>query len=151
MRRLASRKGRIAGSAAGIVTLVAVFFLPFASVPGYIQQGSTLYSAFSGATTSLPLIEKGVFSQSVAITLILIVTGLLVIISGLAGFFPLGSAVIGISGMLLVTFAPFLTVSASSAMTLDPGTGYYTVWAMCIASVGAALTGRGKREDLPAD
>ena len=137
--------GRVAGTAAGVITLLAAFLIPFGSIPGFVQQGSTLYSAFSSATLSLPQVPKEQSMLAAEATIVTIVAGILIIVAGVLGAFPLGSGVLGISGMTLLTAFAFIADKMSLSSLLSFGTGYYLILVASIAAVAISLAGRRGR------
>lgn len=136
------RLGRIVGIAIGIVILLTVFFVPFAAIPGYVEHGETLFSAFSGALAGIPPAQSSGTAQEVAAVLVLAVAGLILTIAGVAGIFPLGTGALGVSGMAMLTFGPYFTGHASSLAGLTLDVGYYVLWAASILALAMAFVGR---------
>lgn len=136
------RLGRLVGIGIGIVILLVVFFVPFAAIPGYVEHGETLYTAFSGALANVPQVQNsGSFADAGAI-LLLAVAGLLITIAGIVGIFPLGTGVLGAVGMSLLTFGPYFTghVSNYSAVSFD--IGFYALWIASVAALVMTFVGK---------
>ncbi len=131
--------GRVAGSAAGVVILLAAFLIPFGAIPGYIPHGSTLYSAFSNATVGLPQVQREQSTAAIESTLITIVAGVLLIVAGILGAFPMGSGVLGISGMTVITIGPYLTGNLSLSSLLSQNMGYYILWTASISALALSF------------
>lgn len=136
------RLGRLVGIGIGIVILLVVFFVPFGAIPGYVQHGDTLYTAFSGAMANVPQVQNsGSFADAGAI-LVLAVAGLLLLIAGIVGIFPLGTGVLGAVGMALLTVGPYFTghISSYSAASFD--IGFYALWVASIAALVMSFVGK---------
>jgi hypothetical protein len=125
--------GRIVGIGTGIVMLIGVFLLPYTSTTdtsslfGFVQPLLSNLNALS----SLP-------ADAVAMTYVLIIGFLLVAIGGFVGFFPLGSGVLGVVGMAILTLAPTLITTAAPQYR-SFGFGFYLMWAGAIGGLVAAF------------
>ncbi len=136
------RAGRIAGTVTGIAMLVALFLIPFGTIPGFIAHNSTLYSAFRNATTGLPQMQSA-GNAEIAATFITIAAGILILIAGLLGAFPLGSGIIGILGMTVLTAGAYSTLGISSSSGMTFGPGYYIIWVASAAAFCFSFLLRG--------
>lgn len=83
-----------------------VFFVPFAALPGYVQHGETLFSAFLTAVVNLPHMQDTGTAGEVAAALIVVITGLVTMLARRVGINPLVSGVLGVCGMGMLTAAP---------------------------------------------
>jgi hypothetical protein len=131
--------GRMLGIVLGLVILVSIFLLPFGTT-----NTQTLYG------TAGPLISNlgGVQASGTATATfdyILIIAFVLLIIAGLVGLFPLGTGVLGIVGMAMITVAPY-AVFPNGPVKLDPGTGFYVIWAASVLALGASFWHGKKKE-----
>lgn len=134
--------GRIFGTASGMLMLAAFFLLPFAAISGYTFQGETLYSAFSVAVTNLPQSEGGGAAGFALPPLVLIASGILIMVAGLAGAFPRGSGILGTTAMTIMTTAPYFTGAASSYVFSSFYSGFYIIWVTAVVAIIASLLGR---------
>ena len=125
--------GRIVGIGTGIVMLISVFLLPYTSTP----DGTSLFAIVQPLLTNLNAVSTYP-SELVAITYVVIIGFLLVAIGGVVGFFPLGSGVLGVIGMALLTFAPILIVNAPMQYRAF-GLGFYLAWVGAIGGLVAAF------------
>ena len=92
-----------------------IYFVPFAALPGYVQLGKTLFSAFSTTVVNLPHTQDTGTASEVASALIVVITGLVIIPAGCGGINSLGSGVLGVCGMGMLTANPYLTGHLSSS------------------------------------
>ena len=125
------------GIVLGLVILASIFALPFGN------GSTTLYGSV------FPLISNisGVQSQGTAqatYDYILIIAFILLVIAGVVGLFPLGTGVLGVVGMAMITVAPYLVNPGS---TLGTGVGFYVIWIASIASLGASFW-HGKKKQM---
>lgn len=139
------RLGRLIGIGIGIVILAMVFFVPFATLPGYVQHGETLFSAFSIAVVNLPNTQDTGTASQVAAALIVVISGLVIMLAGCVGIYPLGAGVLGVCGMGLLTAGPYLTGHLSSYSASNFDIGFYVIWALSIAALAMTFVGR----DIP--
>ncbi|MEM4297017.1 MAG: hypothetical protein QW815_01450 [Nitrososphaerota archaeon] len=136
--------GRILGAFMGVLILIIIFTLPFTSDPSI-----TLFEI------TLPLLENinlipGLGDQAtVFFAYILIFSFILLVIAGIVGIFPLGTGILGVIGMGLITLAPFFFLPGTVTQPLW-GLGYYMIWAASIVSlVGSFWHGKPKQPPQP--
>jgi uncharacterized protein YfaP (DUF2135 family) len=125
--------GRIIGLGTGIMMLISVFLLPYTST----TDASSLFTLVQPLLSNLGAISTFP-AETIAMTYVLIIGFLLVAIGGVVGFFPLGSGVLGIVGMALLTVAPTLIVNTPTQYRAF-GLGYYFTWAGAIGGLIAAF------------
>ena len=125
--------GRILGIVMGLVILLAVFALPLGEASG----GGTLYGMAGPLLANTAMAQTGTPGQ-IIYNYILILSFVLLVIAGVVGVFPLGTGVLGVVGMALLTIAPYLGFPTSSA-TIPEGIGFFVIWAASIVSLGAAF------------
>lgn len=129
--------GRILGAAMGIIILISVFVLPFGSLPGVPDTSSTLFSGFQKVVSHVAAVEAAGDADLLATDFMLIVAVLILTIAGLTGIFPLGSGVLGLIGMGMLTVSPYLNNDLTPNITW--GIGYYTIWVASFVSIAAAF------------
>lgn len=135
------------GAIAGGVIVVAFFLLPFASLSGVVPRGSTLFGALSNAVTNLPQTQTGGSLNELVAALILTVAGLLILVAGIVGAFPLGSGVLSVFGMTMVTLGPYIIGQAGTVGFSDFGTGYFAIWAAAILVLAISFAHKGESEE----
>ena len=118
-----------------------VFFVPFAALPGYVQHGETLFSAFLTAVVNLPHMQDTGTASEVAAALIVVITGLVTMLARRVGINPLGSGVLGVCGMGMLTAAPYLTGQLSSCSASNFDEGFYVIWVLSTAGLAVAFVG----------
>lgn len=131
--------GRILGIIVGIVILVAVFALPFLNVPSELTSSPTLFGLASFFLGNLGLIQQSGSQTLIALAYVLIAAFVLLTIAGVVGFFPLGSGVIGIIAMAIITVAPFVIFPEMQLGLSSVGIGYFVAWAASIVALGASF------------
>lgn len=136
------RLGRIVGVFIGLAMLLVVFLVPFAAIPGYVQRGETLYTAFSGALAGVSQVQSGNTAGNAGAVLLLAIAGLIITIAGCIGFFPLGAGVLGVVGMGMLTAGPYFTGQISSFSAVSFGPGFYILWVASVAALVMAFVGR---------
>jgi len=127
--------GRILGLLAGIVILVAVFALPF----GPAMDSPTLYGSVRPLLENLGAIQQSGDQAMIALTYVLIGAFILLAIAGVVGIFPLGSGVIGIIAMVVITLAPTLIYPGAEFSLATYGVGYFVAWIASIVALGASF------------
>jgi len=75
---------------------------------------------------------------------ILITAFFLLVIAGFVGIFPLGTGVLGIVSMAMITVGPILIYPSLGSPSY--GTGFYVAWAASIVSLGASFLHRRGRD-----
>ena len=121
----------------GVVILAAIFLLPFNSG----SSPFTLFERVSPLISDISAVQSGP-ATGIAFNYILIIAFILLIIAGVVGLFPLGTAVLGIVGLAMVTVAPFLGLPGIGGYV----TGYYLAWvASIVALAGSFWHRRGKQ------
>ena len=129
----------------GLGTLASALILPF-----YIGKNATppvtLYQAFSSVFQNLGNLQTQQIQSSAPVALVM-AAGALVIASGLLGVFPLTSAILGVSGMLMLTILPFLADSGFSPGLFASGTGFWVIWLTSLCNfIPASILGRRRPE-----
>jgi hypothetical protein len=135
--------GRILGIVLGLVILATIFLLPFGA-----SDTHTLYGVVGPLISNPGGVQSSGNAASVTYGYIFIIAFILIVIAGLVGIFPLGTGVLGVVGMAMITVAPYL-VYPSGPVKLDPGTGFYVIWGASIASLGASFWHRKKKQAAP--
>ncbi len=136
---------RLMGLGLGLITLMAALLLPFyqnQNGPGSFTLFQTLTAIGQNSGTYGAM---GV-QYSAPMAVVFAAAGL-VVFSGLIGFFPLGSAIFGTSGMLIMTILPYLAESGFNPALFASGVGFWVIWVTSLSSfVPAARLGkRGER------
>ncbi len=133
--------GRMLGIVLGLVILASIFLLPFG-----IANSETLYGIVGPLISNLGALQASGGSATVTFAYIFIVAFILLVIAGLVGIFPLGTGVLGVVGMAMVTVAPYL-VYPNGPVKLDPGVAFYVIWGASVVSLGASFWhGKKKKE-----
>ncbi|MBI3859566.1 MAG: hypothetical protein HY296_04930 [Thaumarchaeota archaeon] len=127
-------RGRILGIILGIVILATIFLVPF----GTGSQDATLYGAVGPVLSDLGGLQASGDSAAIVYGYIWVVAFILLVIAGLVGIFPLGTGVLGVVGMAMITAAPFL-VYPSGQVALSTGAGFFVIWIASIASLAASF------------
>ena len=125
--------GRKLGILLGLVILATIFALPFGS-----SNSSTLYGAVGPLISDLGAVQASGDAASVTYAYVLVIAFVLLVIAGLVGIFPLGTGVLGVVGMAMITVAPYL-VYPNGQVKLDSGVGFYVIWGASILSLGASF------------
>jgi hypothetical protein len=128
------------GIVLGLVILVSIFFLSFGTT-----NTQSLYGIVGPQLSNLGAVQSSGGQAAVTYAYIFIIAFILLVIAGLVGVFPLGTGVIGVVGMALITVAPYL-VYPNGPVKLDPGLGFYVIWVASVASLGASFWHRKKKE-----
>lgn len=130
-------RGRIPGAILGLVILAAAFLVPFfTSYPGPLGGSSSLYGETSNIASNFASVQK-LSAQGVAFAYAFIVAAILIFLAGILGYFPLGSAVLGIIGMAIVTASPYVLFGGLDASTL--GLGFYIIWIVSVLEIVSAF------------
>lgn len=111
----------------GLVILAAIFALPIGSAQNTFYKVVEPLLGAIGDIRYLPT-EQMIFSY------ILIIAFILLVIAGLVGFFPLGTGVLGIVGMAMLSLAPGFV-----GLEVEWGAGFYVLWAASIVAIGASF------------
>jgi len=131
--------GRMLGIILGLVILATIFLVPFGST-----NTGTLYGIVGPKISNLSSVQAGP-AADITYWYILIVAFILLVIAGLVGLFPLGTGVLGVVGMAMVTVAPYLVYPNGSPNVVGMGAGFYVIWIASIASLGASFWHRKKQ------
>lgn len=123
--------GRILGAIMGIVILISIFLLPFFA-------GQTLYGIVSPLIGGIGQLQ-GLPVQTMTLGYIFIISFILLVIAGFVGIFPLGTGVLGVVGMAMITVAPFLVGTEAALLLSFVGIGYYITWIASIVALGASF------------
>ena len=121
------RPGRILGVIVGLVILAALWRLPITS---------TQYTFYEIVEPLLGAIDniRNLSTEQMLFSYILIIAFILLVIAGLVGFFPLGTGVLGIIGMAMLTLAPYFV-----GLKVVWGISFYVLWTLSIVAVGASF------------
>ena len=125
----------------GLVILVAIFLLPFGG------DNKTLYNTVWPSITNLGTLQSSGDTAALTYAYIWIIAFILLIIAGVIGIFPLGTGVLGIVGMAMITASPYL-VYPNGPVTLSPNAGFYVVWGASIVSLIGSFW-HGKKKETP--
>ena len=125
----------------GLVILVAIFLLQFGG------NSSTLYGAVSPMIKNLSTLQSSGNTATLAYDYTWIIAFILLVIAGVVGISPLGSGVLGMVGMAMITISPFL-IYPNGPYTLSTGTGFYVTWVASVVSLVASRW-QGKKETPP--
>ncbi len=124
----------------GVVILVAVFALPLVEVPP-----TTLYQLAWPLVENVSRIPSLGDPPQILYAYILIVSFILLTIAGIVGVFPLGTGVLGLVGVGLITIPPFLYAPMANFRPVW-GYGLYVMLAASIISLGASFLHGSKRQ-----
>ena len=138
--------GRILGIVMGIAILAAIFILPFFNFPFTSGPNSlSLFGRVSPILSDIAGIQSIPDPNFIAFSYILIVAFILLVIAGIVGLFPLGTGVLGVVALALVTVAPLILVLGTDLPGY--GLGYYVAWiASIVALAGSFWHKRAKQE-----
>jgi uncharacterized membrane protein YkgB len=131
----------------GLVILATFFALPFFSAQGLSGgPSSTLYTNMTSTYNSLGTIQGSGTNATIAAAYLLLIAGILILIAGFVGIFPLGTGVLGVVGMAMITLTPYLTTpDMARSIASTYGIGYYVIWAASVIALGASFW-HGKRK-----
>ncbi len=132
--------GRGLGIVMGLVILVTIFLIPFYS------PSSTLYGKAWPLLNNLGSIANSGSSSTTAFDYVTAIAFVLLVIAGLVGIFPLGTGVIGVVAMAILTAGTYFIYPNSGMPSF--GIGYYVVWAASIISLGASFWHRRHKENV---
>ena len=127
--------GRLLGIVMGLVILVAIFLVPFISAP----TAQTLFGRVGPMLTNIGAVQSLPDPNLVTYSYLLIVAFILLLVAGLVGLFPLGTGVLGVVALGMVTVAPFLIVSPQVSTLAQLGAGFYVGWVASIVSLGGSF------------
>jgi len=128
--------------------ILATIFL----APSGTSNPTTLYGVAGPLIWGLGALQSTGNAVTVKYDYIWIIPFVLLVFAGLVGIFPLGTGVLGIVGMAIITASPYL-VYPNGPVKLDPGMGFYVVWggfyrfsrSIALAQVEESSCRRGKR------
>ena len=120
------------GIVLGLVILATIFLLPFGTT-----NTASLYGTAGPLISNLGAVQAS-GTATATFDYILIIAFVLLIIAGLVGIFPLGTGVLGVVGMAIITVAPY-ALFPNGPVKLDPGTGFYLIWVASVLSLGASF------------
>ncbi len=136
--------GRMLGIVLGLVILASIFLLSFGT-----SNSQTLYGIVGPLISNLGAVQASGDAAVVTYSYIFIVAFILLVVAGLVGIFPLGTGVLGVVGMAMITVAPYL-VYPNGQVKLDPGLGIYVIWGASVISLGASFWhGKKKVAEAP--
>ena len=130
------------GIVLGLVILATTFLLPFGTT-----NTASLYGIAGPLISNLGAVQS-FGSATATFDYVLIIAFVLLVIAGLIGVFPLGTGVLGMVGMAMITVAPY-AVFPNGPVKLDPGTGFYLIWGASVLSLGASFW-HGKKKEAAA-
>ena len=133
--------GRIVGIIMGLLILASFFG------PNILHQRSKRTRSIGDYCTThsprlyneLSAIQSQGNEQSIALAYILIIASILLIIAGFVGIFPLGTGVLGVVGMALITIGPSLVIPGQTFSLQGYGIAFYLIWLASIISLGASF------------
>jgi len=131
--------GRMLGIVLGLVILASIFLLSFGTT-----NTQTLYGTVNPLISNMGAVQAS-GTATATYDYILIIAFVLLIIAGLVGIFPLGTGVLGVVGMAMITVAPY-AVFPNGPVKLDPGLGFYVMWAASVVALGASFWHGKKKE-----
>ena len=131
------------GIVLGLVILVSIFLLPFGSG----ANSQTLYGTAGPLLSDIGSIQSSGDASKITYDYLIVVAFILIIIAGFVGLFPLGTGVLGVVGMAMITVGSYL-IYPNSGTTLSAGLGFFTIWAASIVSLGASFW-HGKKKEVP--
>jgi hypothetical protein len=133
--------GRILGIIMGVVILISIAFLQFGS-----PSSDTLLKTFGTLASILSNYQASGDTQTIIAAYLIVVATIILIIAGVVGLFPLGTGVMGVIGMAMITVAPFIAVHET--FITGYGVGFVVIWAASIVSLGASFWHRQKKPDV---
>ena len=127
----------------GLVILAGVFILPFTATSAGLgsaeSQQNSLYNTFTGVYSSLGQLQATGDTQTMTLAYLILIATVLLIIAGLVGIFPLGTGVLGIVGMVLLTLGPYLVMPDYAVVLSDYGVAFYVIWIASIIALAASF------------
>jgi hypothetical protein len=130
--------GRILGIIMGLVILATIFLIPFDS------SSNTLYGIVGPSINNLGKIQSSGDVAATTYAYIWIIAFIILVIAGVVGVFPLGTGVLGVVGMIMITISAYIAYP-NGPVALSTGAGYFVIWAASIISLGASFW-HGKRK-----
>jgi hypothetical protein len=134
--------GRILGIVMGLVILATIFLIPFDT------SGNTLYRIVGPDINNLGTLQQSSDAAALTYAYIWIIAFIILVIAGVVGLFPLGTGVLGVVGMAMITVSPYL-VYPNGPVTLSTGAGFFVIWAASVIALGASFW-HGKKKVTPA-
>lgn len=133
----------------GLIILATIFLVPFGSNTIGTTPGDTLYGVVGPNISDLGALQDAGDQRVITYAYIWIVAFILLVIAGLVGIFPLGTGVMGVVGMAMISVSGFL-VFADGSQPMPNGAGFYLIWIASIVSLGASFWhGKKKEEKAP--
>jgi hypothetical protein len=102
------------------------------------NNDNTLYYWGSNFVNNLGSIQATGNSSFIAFTYVYVIAFILIVIAGVVGIFPLGTGVLGIVGMAMITADPYL-VYPNGNVSLSPDYGFYIIWVASIIALFASF------------
>jgi hypothetical protein len=122
--------GRILGLVMGLVILATIFLIPFSS-------SQSLYGIVNPLLSDMGMVQQSGFANAVA-DYVMIIAFILLIIAGVVGVFPLGTGVLGVVAMAMVTVGPILIYpNIGAGASYDAG--FYVIWVASIIALAASF------------
>ncbi len=125
-------RGRVLGIIMGLVILVAIFLIPFGT------GSSTLYGQVGPVIGNIAGVQSSGYPAQTTYDYVLIVAFIILVIAGVVGLFPLGTGVLGVVAMAMLSVAPSL-IFPNGPVKLEIGAGFIVVWAASIISLGGSF------------
>ncbi len=130
--------GRVLGIIVGLAILVTVFLLP-------ISGSQTLYGKAEPLLSNLSSMQSG-SDTTIASNYVTVIVFILLVIAGLVGVFPLGTGVLGVVGMAILTVGPYLIYPGSGQPAY--AVAFYALWVESIVALGASFWHGKKKPDV---
>jgi hypothetical protein len=144
-RKVKSRSVRVenyVGASVGIVMIAAFFLLPFSSsisaVGGFPDNLFDVFRFFITNLGSIPNVQNASLEF---IAYGYIFGGILMVLAGLLGTFPLRSGVCGLAGMAVLVGCGFVSPQYTP-YPLAYGSGFWALWALVGLQVALSAYGR---------
>ena len=123
-------RGRILGVIVGLVILATLFLVDFSNSKSLYATAGPLLQNVSGVSA------LGSTGQ-VTYDYLIMACFIILVIAGVVGFFPLGSGVLGIVAMAVLTVGAFLTLTSAQQPSYD--TGFYLLWVESVIILAASF------------
>jgi hypothetical protein len=129
--------GRVLGLLMGLVILAVILFVPFTSSQTLFAQAKPLVSNLGSIQQSGSFITE-------AADYVLLISFILLFISGFVGVFPLGTGVLGVVGMAMFTVGPYLIYPGAGVPPYDAG--FYLIWLAAVVCLAASFWHHGSEK-----
>lgn len=134
--------GRAVGIILGIMILASAFILPFDT------YGDTFFALAKWNMENLGAIQEAGDRALIALVYVTVVSFILLVISGIVGFFPLGCGVIGVIALALLTVGHILIYNSygETFNITELGVGYFVAWVASIGALAASFWRKGQKQ-----